>query len=186
MKRTLSALIAATLLVAACGGAGTPAPAATTPAAAATPAPTAAPPNQVVFTADLKASNEVPPIANDEKNASGTATITFDLTRSGGTISAATAKFDVSVKDLGATAKVTIAHIHEAAAGVNGGVKVNTGLTADTAPAVTAGAVSFSKTGIAVDGALAQSIITTPANFYFNLHSVANPGGTVRGQLVKK
>jgi hypothetical protein len=141
----------------------------------------------VVFTADLKASNEVPPIANDERNGNGTATITFDLTRgSGGTISAATAKFDVSVKDLGSTAKVTIAHIHEGAAGQNGGIKVNTGLTADTAPAVTAGAVTFSKTAIAVDGALAESIVNTPANFYFNLHSVANPGGTVRGQLVKK
>lgn len=168
MRHILTALVVASaLLVAACGGAGAP--------------------NQVVFTADLKATNEVPPIANDEKNGSGTATITFDLTRdSAGKITGATAKFDVSVKDLGSTAKLAIAHIHDAPAGQNSGVKVNTGLTADTAPAVSGGAASFSKAGISVDPALAQVIIDNPANFYFNVHSAANPGGVVRGQLLKK
>ncbi|HYY54300.1 MAG TPA: hypothetical protein VFA01_02870, partial [Candidatus Dormibacteraeota bacterium] len=68
--RTSAILASAVLLLAACGG------------GAAAPSPTAA--NQMTFGADLKTTNEVPPIANDEKSASGTATITFDLTRDSG------------------------------------------------------------------------------------------------------
>ena len=30
-----------------------------------------------------------------------------------------------------------------------------------------------------------QAIINNPAGFYFNAHSTLNPGGVVRGQLVK-
>jgi hypothetical protein len=176
VRRSTAILLAAGLLAAACAG-----------PAAQSPSPTATAANQIVFTADLKATNEVPPIANDERNASGTAMITFDLTRdSGGRISGATAKFDVSVKDLASTSRLTIAHIHEGASGVNGGVKVNTGLTADTAPAVSGGATTFAKSAISVEGTLAQSIVDNPANFYMNVHSALNPGGVVRGQLVKR
>lgn len=174
MRHLLTALTTAALLVAACGGAGAPAPA---------PAPA----NQIVFSADLKASNEVPPITDAEKDANGTATITFDVTRdSAGKISAATAKFDFTVKDLPATSKLILAHIHEGAAGVNGGVKVNTGLAADTGLTPTAGTATFSRAGIAVDGALAQLIVDSPAAYYFNVHSTLHGGGIVRGQLVKK
>ena len=178
MRNLTSALVAsAVLLLAACGGTATP-------AATATPSPT--PANQLTFGADLKTTNEVPAIANDEKNASGTATITFDLTRdSSGKITAAMAKFDFNVKDLMSSSKVTLAHIHgPAPAGQNAGVLVNTGLTADTGlPGPT---VTFTKSGVTVDPALMQQIIDNPSNYYFNVHTSMNPGGVVRGQLAKK
>ncbi len=37
----------------------------------------------IVFTAELRASNEVPPITNAESTAQGTATITFSVPRDG-------------------------------------------------------------------------------------------------------
>jgi hypothetical protein len=30
---------------------------------------------------------------------------------------------------------------------------------------------------------VAQAIINTPENYYFNVHSTINPGGVARGQL---
>lgn len=174
MRHLITALSVTALLVAACGGTAAP-------SAAPTPA------NQIVFNADLKASNEVPPIADAEKDANGTATITFDVTRdSAGKISAATAKFDFTVKDLPATSKLTLAHIHEGASGANGGVKVNTGLTADTGLTPASGTATFSRSGIAVDGPLAQLIVDNPSGYYFNVHSTLHGAGIVRGQLVKK
>lgn len=47
------------------------------------------------------------------------------------------------------------------------------------------GSGSFSKTGIAVTAMDAQSMINSPASFYFNVHSTLNPGGFARGQLVR-
>lgn len=163
---TIALLASAALFLASCGGGATA-------------------PNQLTFGADLKATNEVPPIANDEKNASGTATITFDLTRdSAGKITGATAKFDFNVKDLTSGSKVILAHIHGAPAGQNGGVLVNTGLSADTGlPGAT---VTFTKASVTVDPALMQQIIDNPGNYYFNVHTTLNPGGVVRGQLTKK
>ena len=172
MRNPIIAILAsATLFIAACGG-------------TAAPSPTQA--NQLVYAADLKATNEVPPIANDEKSANGGATITFDLTRdSAGKITGATAKFDFNVKDLTSGSKVNLAHIHgPAPAGQNASVLVNTGLSADTG--LPGASVTFTKAGVTVDPALMQQIIDNPGNYYFNVHTTMNPGGVVRGQLTKK
>src|SRR5213594_2319561 len=142
MKLLSVALATAVLvLAAACGGAGTAAP------------------NQVVFNADLATANEVPPIADDEKSGSGKAVVTFDLTRdSAGKISAATAKFNITLSGFPTSTKIILAHIHNAPAGQNGGVKVDTGLKADSAIALTSGGTTIDKSSITVDAALAQDI----------------------------
>jgi hypothetical protein len=65
---------------------------------------------------------------------------------------------------------------------VNGGVIVNTGLTASAPLTVSGSAVEFSA-NVGIDPTLAQSIINNPGAFYFNVHTPANPGGVARGQL---
>jgi len=137
------------------------------------------------FTADLKPANEVPAITNAESTGSGTATIDLTVTRdTAGTITAATVNFQVNMSGFPATAVVNIAHIHTGAAGVNGGVLVNTTTVAGEV-VLTGGAGNFTRNGISMTAAVAQSIIDNPAGFYFNVHSTLNPGGVIRGQLVR-
>jgi hypothetical protein len=187
--RAFAIVLSSALLLAACGGAAQPSPSptaapTTAPTVAATVAPT--PATKLTFTADLKTENEVPPIANDEKGASGKATVVFDLTRDGtGTITAAKASIDATFSGLPATIAITIGHIHNAAAGANGGVVVPWKTDADNPLVVTAGASSFKKADVTVAPDLAQKIIDKPSDFYVNFHSKLNPGGVVRGQLVK-
>ena len=146
-------------------------------------------PNVVVFTAQLSAANEVPPITNAEANARGDVRITFNLTRDGSNnITGANVIFVVNLNSFPAGASWTLAHIHRGATGVAGGVVVNTGLSPANAIALANGSVSnqtFNPTD-AISADLANEIINNPAGFYFNVHSALNPGGAVRGQLVKQ
>jgi hypothetical protein len=154
----------------------------------ATPAPTPATPvNKFVFTAAMSAANEVPPIANAESTATGNATLTMNTTRdAAGNITAAT--FDVSVTFAGFPPgnSATLAHIHTGAAGVAGGVLVamvpNPGEV--TFPN---GTGSYVRSGFPVTPVdIANQIIANPGGYYFNVHTALNPGGALRGQLVKQ
>lgn len=149
--------------------------------------PTAPSNPPVVFTAQLSAANEVPPITNAESGARGTATITFTLTRdAANAITGGTAKFEVSLNSFPTTSTARAAHIHPGAAGVNGGVLVSTGLSAANAVALPNGSASFTFDNVELSAANAQSIVDNPAGFYFNVHTAVNPGGAVRGQLVRQ
>ena len=165
------AVLALVVLAAACGDDDGP----TTPS------------NTIVFTANMTAANEVPPIGNAESSASGTATVTFNVTRSGSTISSGTADMQFSLAGFPSTSTSAIlAHVHTGAAGVNGPVLINSGLSAASPVTISAGAGTFTARGIAVEGATIQSIIDNPAGFYFNVHTPLNPGGAVRAQLVRR
>lgn len=179
--RLLSGLTAAVLLLSACS---TPA-AAPSPTRSPTPSPSPTPQTRFVFTADLKPSNEVPPIANAEASCAGKGTFTLNTTKdASGTITAATAVFETDVTGCPADTKINIGHIHKAAAGANGSVVVNSGLVAGEFT-LTSGAGKINKTQSTVDAALATDIIANPANYYMNWHSTLNAGGILRGQLVK-
>lgn len=142
-------------------------------------------PNQVRFTAQLSPANEVPPITNAEASGIGTAAITLNLTRdAGGAITAATATFQVTVSGFPEGTMINIAHIHEGGPTCACPVVVNTTLAAGQV-VLTNGAGSFTRDGINVSAALAQGIINNPPGFYFNIHSALNPGGVVRGPLVR-
>lgn len=138
------------------------------------------------FTAQLSPANEVPPVSNSEATGLGTATMTFDINRdSGGAISSATAAFQVNLTGFPAGTTLTMAHIHRGAININGPIVVDTGLTTGEVVLV-AGNGGFAKSGIAVQPSIMQEILSTPAAFYFNVHSVLNPNGMVRGQLIRQ
>ncbi|MFI6101684.1 CHRD domain-containing protein [Lentzea sp. NPDC051213] len=75
------------------------------------------------------------------------------------------------------TAQLTLGHIHQAAAGQNGPVKVN--LFTSPMPETLNSAAGQT----VIDANLAEEIRKNPAGFYVNLHSTDRPGGAVRAQL---
>ena len=174
--RVFAGIAATAILIAACGGTAavsTPSPT-TAPTTAPTVAPTPAPTVANVFKAELKSSNEVPPITGAEATCAGNATVTFTAT---------TAKFDVVISGCPSSTAINIGHIHEGAAAVAGGVKISTGLAAGDLT-MTGGGVTFSRTATA-DAALITAILANPAGYYVNFHSTVNGGGVIRGQLTK-
>jgi hypothetical protein len=170
MKRLSLLAVTLGVLVSACGSSSSTAP--TTP-------------TNPTFTAALSPSNEVPAIVGAEAAGSGTSTVTMVTTKdAAGNVTAATATFVVNLSGFPAGTPINIAHIHQAAAGVNGSVVVNSLLTAGQVT-LTTGSGSFTASNLVVDPALANLILTNPAGFYFNVHSTLNPGGVARGQLVR-
>jgi len=138
----------------------------------------------IVMTASLSPANEVPAIANAENTGHGAAQITFNVTRDGtGAISGGTAEFHFQLNGFPSSTTIIAAHIHPGAAGVNGGVIVNTGIVAGSPVSQSGGVMSFTSAAVSVPAALLQSIVSNPAGFYFNVHSPTNSGGVARGQL---
>ncbi|MBI2827754.1 MAG: CHRD domain-containing protein [Acidobacteria bacterium] len=139
-------------------------------------------PTSARFTVRLLPANEVPPVTNADASASGTTTITLNLTRdAAGTITAATADFQTTVTGFPASTTATGGHIHRAPAGSNAGVLV--GQFGSGEFALTNGAGSLAKNGISVGATDAQGILDNPSGHYFNFHTTLNPGGAIRGQL---
>jgi hypothetical protein len=139
----------------------------------------------IIFSAQLLASNEVPPISNAEAGARGASTITFAVPRdSAGNITGpGSATFGVNLNSFPAGTTAIAAHIHPGPSGVNGPVLVNTGLSA-TAPIVMGdGTANVTITINTLTQAQATDITANPGNYYFNVHTPLNPGGAVRGQL---
>jgi hypothetical protein len=177
MKRYVMAVCAG-ILAASCGGGPT------------TPSPGIPLPTQVNFTAALSAANEVPPITNAESGARGEARIQMNLTRdAAGAITAASWNLVFDVTGFPAGTLIVASHIHEAAPGVNGAVRVDTGLTAGTGVLLSSGAQSNLTYNNRIPGTdplgIAQRILDNPNGFYFNVHTTLNPGGAVRGPLVR-
>jgi hypothetical protein len=142
----------------------------------------------VVFTSELAASNEVPPVTNADRDARGTVTITFSVPRdSAGVVTGpGTANFSAQVSGFPAGTVARAAHIHPGAAGVNGSPLVNTPLSPATAITLADGTGSLNFSEVLISQADAQAIINNPAGYYFNIHTNLTPGGAVRGQLVKQ
>jgi hypothetical protein len=140
------------------------------------------------FTADLRAANEVPAVSGAEANASGTMTLTIEVTRDGaGAITAVNSStFVVNLSGFPANTAINAAHIHPGAAGAVGSPLINLNLAAGEVVMSGNGSGSFTKspqTPITVEQA--QNLANTPQNFYFNVHTSANPGGAARAQLAR-
>ena len=139
--------------------------------------------NTFRFTAQLSPANELSLVGSGEASGSGNVTIRLRVTRnSAGTITAATADFDVSLTGFPAATSLSMAHIHSGTAANNGPIVVDTGLTTGQVT-LNNGAASFTRNGITLAADVAQSIASSASAFYFNVHTVLNPAGVVRGQL---
>jgi len=135
------------------------------------------------YTVTLSPANEVPPVANADAGSSGTATIVLTATKDdSGAVRSATMNFQISVTGLPAGTTVTKAHIHNGMPGANAGIFVDTGLSSGEMALVN-GSGSIAKNGINVPPDTAAAIIRNPGAHYFNVHTVLNPDGAIRGQL---
>jgi hypothetical protein len=118
--------------------------------------------DMVMYKADLKASAEVPPV---DSKGSGALTATYDTTTKKLTYSA-------TYKDL--TGPATAAHFHGPAdAKTNAGVVV---------PVNGAMASPLKGEATLTD---AQAADLAAGKWYFNVHTAANKGGEIRGQVMK-
>jgi hypothetical protein len=136
------------------------------------------------FLSTLLPANEVPAVSNVDKDGSGVASMTLNVTKdSAGNVTAATIDFSVSLTGFPAGTSLTGAHIHQAAAGATAGILVSTTIASGEI-VLANGSTTFVRNGITLDAAVAQGIINNPAGYYFNVHTTANPGGAARGQLV--
>ena len=113
--------------------------------------------------ADLKASSEVP-----AKDSTGTGTLT-------GTLDTDTNEFKYHVEFSGLTGPVVAAHFHgPAAEGANAKPQLPIKTTPIASPIEGKTTVTPEQAKDLVDG-----------KWYFNLHTSANPGGEIRGQVLK-
>jgi hypothetical protein len=139
------------------------------------------------FTSDLRAANEVPAVTNADSGATGTMTLTINVSRdASNTITGVTSsEFQVTMSGFPAGTVLTGAHIHPGAAGATGNVLINTGLL-NGEMTLAGGSGSFTKSPPAqITVEQAQNLVNGAANFYFNVHTQLNPGGAIRGQLVR-
>jgi hypothetical protein len=129
-----------------------------------------------VFTVQLSALNEVPPVSNAESTARGTAVITINKATN-------MIDFNVSLNGFTPTSQVNIAHIHGPAPRTGtASVLVNTTLTPGNVP-LQNGAGVFTFESVQTSAANVTAILAAPQNHYFNVHTTLNGGGAVRGQL---
>jgi hypothetical protein len=130
----------------------------------------AADPTQPAYGGPISGAQENPPVVTA---ATGQGTVV---------ISADGSRITYLVTYSGLSGTVNAAHIHTGAAGANGGVILP--LTAGPSPMTgTLTAANFTASGSVTTFAQAVAAIRAGTT-YFNLHTTANPGGEVRGQIV--
>ena len=137
----------------------------------------------VVFRAQMLPDNEIPAIAAAGNSAA--AAIVVHVTRDDkGNINAATVTFNVDYKVTSALT-FTGLHIHNAPAGLNGPVVIDSGISGSNTVSAVAGpgritrVVNYASTD--TNGLkFVTGLLTTPENYYVNIHTTVNPAGFMR------
>ena len=142
-----------------------------------------------VFVAALSPANEVPAITGYD--ASGTAVLYAHAMRNAqGQIVSGSVDF-VIFHNFPDTPTVTGLHVHTGAAGVNGGVVINTGIAggANSLAITTARGIIERQAQVqAADTAgvaALRGLFENPNAYYVNLHTSVYPGGVIRGQAYR-
>jgi hypothetical protein len=140
----------------------------------------------IVFTSQLSAASEVPPVTGAEANGRGSVTISFNVPRdAGGAVTGAgNVTFALQLQGFPPGTPAILAHIHPGATGMNGNPLVNTNLSPAAPLLMGDGTVNVTLTA-PISQVDAAAITANPANYYFNVHTPLNPGGAVRGQLAR-
>ena len=138
----------------------------------------------IPFRANLSTANEVPPL---DLAATGSATVWVHAVRnSSGVITEAVVDFVVDYS-FPTAITVTGLHVHRGIRGQNGPVVLNSGVGAGL-PEDATGKTGITRQSAKLDSADAISaindMVANPGNFYVNLHTTANPGGAIRGQVL--
>ncbi len=122
-----------------------------------------------------------------DSEASGAVSIQVILAKdASGNPASAQVIFDADYANFASGTNIVGMHIHKGLAGVGGPVVINSGLTGSVSAGSGSGnlhyAVDLDTTNAAglVDAA---DLIGNPAGYYVNIHTSANPGGEIRGQL---
>ena len=114
------------------------------------------------------------------------AAVQMDVLRNtAGVVTHALVQYSVNFRFPGETT-FTGLHIHDGIAGVNGPVRLDSGLSgANNVPTTTGFGNIFRVFNANNDLALAAAngVLTNPEAWYLNLHTTVNPGGVVRSQI---
>lgn len=137
---------------------------------------------QEKYVADLRASNEVP--AN---SSTAVGQLVLLVSRDG-------SYAEYSVEASGLTGGIRGGHFHRAATGVNGPIVLSFFFDPTTGAAITQ--PTPGTTDLEINKAIARTINKTQldtiladlraGNLYANVHTPQNPGGEIRGQLIKQ
>lgn len=142
----------------------------------------------VVRMAQLKPENENPPITGQPWSGVGSyiSLITRDPQ---GTVTSAYSIFDMKYTGFPDNTNFTGMHIHLGAAGVNGGVTLNSGLPSPV-PVVAGGTGTLhfeNEVNLATAGARQSLDLLSgdTSQLYYNVHTTAFGGGAMRGQVLR-
>ena len=135
---------------------------------------TTTPVQSTTYTSTLNAANERP----TPNSSTATGSATYVLT--GNTLT-----FTVSVNGLSGPA--TASHIHVGGSTVAGGVIVGFVTAAVQTGNVTSGTIDLTQPigTTAISGDSLKTLLNN-GNAYTNVHTTANPGGEIRGQIIKQ
>jgi uncharacterized protein (TIGR03437 family) len=141
--------------------------------------------SMMVLMSELSPANEVPPIVG--LNATGTGTVMILTTRSRqGALTSGLVLFNVAYSGFPPDTVLTAMHVHRGLPGANGGVVLDSAMTRTEVGGNGSGVLHFESemnmTRAIVVSAL-EDIQYNPGGFYLNVHSVANPGGAIRGPM---
>lgn len=135
----------------------------------------------------MRGANEVPAVTTASF---GSAVLFVHVMKDAqGRVASGTVDFNITAQFADAGTVVGL-HIHSGAAGVNGPVTVDSGITGNSNLAVGAGRTLIQRTGQARPTAAAaiatlEGLLSNPSGYYVNLHTATNPAGLFRGQLYR-
>lgn len=147
-----------------------------------------APADMKILMGVMSPANEVPPVTGVTSSGIPTVTVFRNLDNQNN-VTSAWVTFALNYTGFAADAPFTGFHIHSGAAGTNGPVIINTGITGATAGSSGAGSLLFnvpvspSDATFAAEAATVNGLFDNPNGYYINIHTMANPGGEMRAQL---